>query len=183
MPTSTESSTLPDVIRRITTIVGSVLNQMDWAEEEISRASSAHPAEADTLYHSFPLLSPTHRRMSQEFVYRAHCREILHRVVNGTDTRPGTAVEVCCLCSDVSAVAPMRSSAVGLYARMWTTAFPDIPVFGDRHCHREMLYGSTIDDLEAEARCRLAVAHRTHGAIDCIGRHRGETVQCKYTGA
>ncbi|KAA9159443.1 hypothetical protein FPZ12_020285 [Amycolatopsis acidicola] len=155
---------------------------MDWAEKEIFQLTSVYPAEADTLYHSFPLLRPTHGRMSQEFVYHAHCRELLDRVVKGTDTRPGTAAEVCCLCGEVSAVTPMRSAAIGLYARMWIAAFPDIPVFGDRHFHHEALYGSTIDDLEADARHRLAVAHRTVGAIDCTGRHHGETVHCKYAG-
>ncbi|MFF5990626.1 MULTISPECIES: hypothetical protein [Prauserella] len=183
MTASTESDPVLDILGDITKIFGSLFDQMDWAEEEIARAITTNPAEADTLYHGFSLLTPTHERMSREFVFRPHCREILNRVVNGADTRPGTAVEVCCACSEVSTIAPMRSAAAGLYARMWAAAFPDARVFGERQLHHEALEGSTIDDLEADARRRLAVKDRILGTIECAGRHHGEIVQCKYAGA
>jgi hypothetical protein len=98
-----------------------------------------------------------------EFVYRSHFREILDRVAEGVDTRPGTAAEVCCLCREISLVAPLRSSAIGLYLRMWAAAFPDKPDDADRGRHYEALRRSSIDELEALARRKLTVPERTLG--------------------
>ncbi|WP_146240141.1 hypothetical protein [Prauserella flavalba] len=75
MTASTESDPVLDILGDITKIFGSLFDQMDWAEEEIARAITTNPAEADTLYHGFSLLTPTHERMSREFVFRPHCRE------------------------------------------------------------------------------------------------------------
>jgi hypothetical protein len=167
----------------VTSALAGILRQLDWAEDEIRRAMSRHPSERDLLYHSFPLLVATHKLMATEFVYRSHCRELLERLVNDVDTRPGTAAEVCCLCSDISQVAPLRSPAAGLYFRMWAAAFPDKPLDDDSRQHHEALEGSAIDDLEAIARRKLAVKNRKLGEITCNGRHDGEIVQCKYAGA
>jgi hypothetical protein len=158
-----------------------VFRQMDWAEEEIAQARQRHPTMTDTLYHSFTLLTPTHDLMKTEVVYRAHCRELLDRVASVQDTRPGTAIEVCCACSATSALAPLTSPAAGLYMRTWTAAgLPELQSFDDRHGHHEALEGPIIDDLEREARRKLTVADRRLGTIDCPGRHHGEPVPCKY---
>lgn len=154
---------------------------VEWAEDEIKRAIERHPAEADVLFHSFPLLKRTSDRMSTEFVYRGHCREILERVAAGADTRPGTAAEVCIALSDVSQVGPLTSGATGLYFRMWTKAFPGkVPEIDNSLAHYEALYGSAVDDAEQFARRKLSVKARQLGDIECSGQHHGETVQCKY---
>jgi hypothetical protein len=155
---------------------------IDWAEDEIKQAISRHPAEADALFHSFPLLTPpTHEGMSMEFVYRGHCREILERVAAGADTRPGTAAEVCIVLKEVSMVGPLKSGATGLYFRMWTLAFPGkVPEIDESIAHYEALCGSAIDDAERFVRHKLSVKARQLGDIECSGRHNGETVQCKY---
>ncbi|WP_329431292.1 hypothetical protein OG339_47865 (plasmid) [Streptosporangium sp. NBC_01495] len=156
--------------------------QMDWAEEEIANAMRRHPTEADTLFHCFVLLKPTSDRMDTEFVYRSHCRELLNRAAAGEDTRPGTAVEVCCACSDSNKLGPFTSPAAGLYMRVWAQAFPDKPMFAGRHEHHEALEGSRIDDLEKGLRGKLAVKDRRLGTIECDGRHHGEPVRCRYVG-
>lgn len=178
-----KNDVVSDIAREVTSVLSGVFQQIDWAEDEISRAMSRHPSERDLLYHSFPLLVTTHRLMATEFVYRSHCWELLERLINGVDTRHGTAAEVCCICSDVSQIAPLRSPAAGLYLRMWAAAFPDKPLFADRSQHHETLEGSTIDDLEATMRRKLTVKDRKLGDITCAGRHHGEIVQCKYAGA
>ena len=33
--------------------------KMDWAEDEIARAGKRHPGQADLMWHSFKLLTPT----------------------------------------------------------------------------------------------------------------------------
>lgn len=155
--------------------------QMDWAEDEIRRATRRHRSYANELFHSFLLLTPTADRMSTEFVYRSHCRELLHRVVTDADTRPGTATEVVCVLSQASTVAPFTAPAAGLYFRMWATAFPDQPNFGaDRLDHHEALAGSTIDDLEALVRRKLSVPDRRLRGVECLGRHHGRAVRCRY---
>lgn len=172
-----------DVWRDVTSLVRSVWQQQEWADDEIRQAIQRHPSERDTLFHSFPILVATHQLMATEFVYRAHCRELLDRVIEGADTRPGTAAEVCCLCSDTSVQTPIRSAAAGLYLRMWTTAFPDHSPLADHGEPHEALESSTIDELEATARRRLRVRERMLTGISCSGRHHGALVQCKYVGA
>ncbi|WP_367135827.1 hypothetical protein [Saccharothrix sp. HUAS TT1] len=163
--------------------MGTAFDRIEWAEDEIQRAMRRNPAEADLLYHSFELLKATHDRMDSERVFRAHCRELLQRVVNREDTRPGTAAEVCCIASDASKVTPLNTSAAGLYFRMWQKAFPDlVPAIESDLPHYEALKGSQIDDLEAESRRKLAVAERVLGEIECGGWHNGDRVQCKYVG-
>ncbi|SFQ74560.1 hypothetical protein SAMN05421810_11812 [Amycolatopsis arida] len=183
MPKTAENYSPVDILHEVTSLLKGVFQQIDWAEDEIRRAMRRHPSERDLLYHSFPLLVATHKLMATEFVYRSHCRELLERLVNDADTRPDTAAEVCCLCRDVSLRAPLRSPAAGLYFRMWAAAFPGKPLDDDSRQHHEALEGSTIDDLEAIARRKLAVKNRKLGEITCDGRHDGDIVQCKYAGA
>lgn len=178
----------------LATIVGDLLGdagslnglfaQMEWAEQEIDDACRRHPQHPDRLYHSFSLLTPTQERMSTEFVFRSHCAELLDRLAAGEDTRPGTAAEICCAMAEVSLATPLRSSAAGLYMRMWRAArFPDLEEFAESSRRHEALERSTIDEHEQFARRRLAVADRRLGDIDCPGRHRGEPVKCPYATA
>lgn len=174
-------ASINDILQSVTDDLGGIFKQMEWAEDEIAQASQRYPAQADTLFHSFRLLTPNHDLMTTAFVYRAHCRELLERVVAGRDTRPGTAVEICCACCDSSQLAPLTSPAVGLYHRMWVAAFPDQPnFFAEIQQAHEVLEGATIDAHEATMRRKLGVQDRTLGVIDCDGRHHGEHVQCRY---
>jgi hypothetical protein len=72
--------------------------------------------------------------MATEFVYRAHCAEILGRVAADVDTKPGTAAEVRLACRD---------------AAMWERAFPQHPVFASQAAHYEAIRGTQITHLEA----------------------------------
>jgi len=138
--------------------IDSTFRRMEWAEEEIDTAGREHPDAADLTWHSFHMLVPTHELMSTEMVYRAHCREILARVVAGEDTRPGTAAECCCVCCETSQVGPLHTAGVGLYLRMWRAAgFPEID---ERSVHYEALSGGAIDEYERTLRHRLRRADR-----------------------
>lgn len=179
------SATPADLVALIGDGLGGVVERMEWAEEEIENARVRHPQAADQLYHAFQLLQPNSaldRAMSTEFVYRSHCRELLDRVAAGADTQPGTAAEVCSALCAVSLASPLRSSAAGLYMRMWQTAgFPEIPGVTEIDGHHEALEGSAIDEDEQFARRKLAMANRRLGDIVCSGHHRGEQVDCIYT--
>jgi hypothetical protein len=158
---------------------------MDWAEDEIAKATARHPEQADVLYHAFTLLRPRDigPGMGTEFVYRGHVRELLERIATGADTRPGTAAEICLAFSEISQIAPMRESGNGLYFRMWLAAFPDQLIFEDQaehQIHYERLHSSQIDDAETLMRAKLADPGRRLRDIECAGRHHGETVTCRY---
>ncbi len=176
-PTSTAlTGLLEDVSRGL----AGLFEQMDWAEDEIEQAMRRSSSDSDTLCHCFILLTPTHELMGQEWVYRSHCREILNRVINGQDTRSGTAAELCCNLCDASQAAPMTTSGTGLYFRMWSQAFPSKRHVMGSGEHYEAIAGSAIDEAEAFARSKAAVADRKLGKIDCAGKHHGELVACKH---
>ncbi|TDD89216.1 hypothetical protein E1202_11955 [Saccharopolyspora karakumensis] len=112
--------------------------------------------------------------MRTEFVHRGHARELPDRVAQGDDTRPGTAAEIVLAFGHASQIASLNTTATGLMFRMWQQAFPDTTVdIDDDQEHREKLYGSSIDDAEAEARDKLAVSGRILGTIECRGWHDG----------
>jgi hypothetical protein len=165
-------------------MLAGLFERMEWAEDEITKAQERHRGKADLLYHGFKVLTPTHELLSTgaEFVYRSHCRELLERVAAGQDTRPGTAAEIACQCRDASLLAPLTETAAGLYARMWTRAFPGHgEQWDDSHGHYEALHAAQIDDLEREARRKLANPDRQTDA-KCEGMHHGERVACRLAG-
>jgi len=73
--------------------------KMSVAEEEILSACERHPEEIKLIWNSFKLLDPGELAMLDDGVYRAHCRELLDRVADGEDTRPGTRAETCAMIS------------------------------------------------------------------------------------
>ncbi|WP_419707989.1 hypothetical protein [Promicromonospora sp. NFX87] len=183
MPETSVNDPLRAILEETAELLDGPLRQAVWAAEEIAKAIERHPAESDILFHGFTLLAPTHKLMATEVVYRAHCRELLERLAAGGDTRPGTAAEVCCACCETSLVTPLKSSAVGLYFRMWGAAgLPPIPEFAKLGEHHEALEQSAIDELERNSRRAMARKERTLGGITCTGQHNGENVQCKYAG-
>ncbi|PKV81085.1 hypothetical protein ATK86_5535 [Nocardia fluminea] len=168
-----------------TEIVTTTLTQQDWAEDEISRAQQRHPDVAGVLHHSFSLLTATHERMSTEFIYRAHARELIERVATGVSTKPGTSVEVVLLLMRASLVTPLNTTAFGLYLRMWRQAgLPDLggPIAG-LDGHYEAIDASGIDDFEAIARRKLAMPSRVLTLVACEGRHLGEPADCRFASA
>lgn len=168
-----------------TEIVTTTLTQQDWAEDEISRAQQRHPDVADVLHHSFSLLTATHERMTTEFIYRAHARELIERVATGVLTKPATSVEVVLLLMRASLVTPLNTTAFGLYLRMWRRAgLPDLggPI-EDLDGHYEAINASGIDDFEAIARRKLAMPSRVLTLVACEGRHLGEPADCRFAPA
>ncbi|MEV0891668.1 hypothetical protein [Promicromonospora sp. NPDC050262] len=168
------------ILQESTNLIGTTLEQMEWAESEIDAAIARHPDRGDLLYHGFGLLVPTHDLMATGFVSRSHYRELLDRLATGQDTRPGTAAEVACACAEASLAAPLSSTAAGLYFRMWESAFPDKPPITDRGQHYEALEGSSIGALEVTSRRTLAREDRVVGDISCTGVHHGEAVPCTF---
>lgn len=138
----------------------STMTIMGWGEDHIEKFSRAHPEHADRLWHSFTLIRPTLDLMGSEIVYRAHCTEIIERVISGEDTRPGTSAECCIACCETSQLAPLTTAATGLYFRVWAKAgLPPI----DEHTreHYEAIKAEVIDEHERHLRRKLAQDWRT----------------------
>lgn len=182
MPETDNGNELQELLRVMLSTTELIARQLAWAEDEIEAATDRHPAERDLLYHGHALLTPRFTAMTTEFVYRSHCRELLERLATGADTRPATAAEICCLCSDISLRVPFNTTAAGLYIRTWSAAFPDKPLENDNRAHYEALKGAEIDDLEAFVRRKLADSSRMLRNVSCTGRHAGEPTQCKFAG-
>ncbi len=171
----------PDIMNTLTTTFA----QMEWAEDEISQAQLRHPDIADVLYHSFSLMTATHERMSTEFIYRTHARELLERIAAGTSTKPGTSVEVVLALMRVSMTTPLNTPAFGLYLRMWRRA--GLPELGgpveDVDEHYEAIAATRIDEFESLVRRKLAVDDRVLSRITCEGLHHGKRVDCRLAAA
>ncbi|MCK3771239.1 hypothetical protein MZK47_16355 [Microbacterium aerolatum] len=180
------TTTAAEILAGFEQSFGGIFERMSWAEDEIAQAQARHPEQADTLFHSFSLLSggEASARMSVEAVYRAHAREILEWVAAGEDTRPGTAVEVVIGLLAAAERAPLSHEGFGLCARLWIAAgLPDHDEFADKLDHIEALHAARLDAEEADARRACRDDARKLGRIECDGWHHGAQVPCSYIAA
>ncbi|WP_280361494.1 hypothetical protein [Nocardia wallacei] len=171
--------TVDQIVGDIADLLADAFDQIGWGEDEIAAAQARHPNSANKLHHAFALLRATSDLLGNEELYRAHCREILKRVVTGQDTRPGSAAEICAMMCEISQRTPMNTTATGLYMRAWKLAGLPGDHF-DHVLHYEAIRGSAIDDLEAEVRHKLAVPDRILYVDHCAGLHHGEVVACEF---
>jgi len=97
----------------------SIFSAIEVAEEEIAAFRRQHPEKDRELWNSFMALkiTPPLREKSLR-LYRAHCRELLERVVAGQDLRPGTNAEILAVLSNASLVAPLTHQAAVLAFRL-----------------------------------------------------------------
>ena len=108
-------------------LAGDVRNafaQMAVAEEEIEHARRHYPErEAYLNKVGFLLCMPSEVLVSaSEWIYRAHCREILERVAADENTRPPSSAELAIAFSETSLKAPLNPTGAGLYARHFLRA-------------------------------------------------------------
>jgi hypothetical protein len=184
-PTNQKNNPLQELLDDTSNAIGDILDCLEFAEDEIQAAMRRHPHIADTLWHSNMLLRPTdNRRLTTEFVFRAHCRELLERVAAGEDTRPATDAEICCTTLAIATQTPIRTTAYGMHMRLWHRTFPGKPILRpDELAGYETVRGQKMDDLERETRAKLAVKDRVLGTVTCAGEHHGVTVNCAYAPA
>lgn len=149
-------------------VVETAFSMMEIAESEIEFAQFRHgekPVVRDEtgkvvgpkgrLWRSFRLLAPTGEMSDRaEFVYRAHCIQILDRVAAREDTREASDAEMMLALGQASMAAPLKASAAGLYLRLFARAFPAqaTQIWGelDRSAQDyDRLYSSQIDEDEA----------------------------------
>lgn len=142
--------------------LGAMFEQMEIAEDEIvkARGGNEEPGD-DPVWKSFTILRPYAEMV--DFVYRAHCRELIERVKSGADTTPATDAEMAVMFSNVTLEHPVKPAAAGLYMRIFKRAFPDkFPqVMTERDLEAyELVHGDEMDELERFTRDRLAQSGR-----------------------
>lgn len=160
--------------RQFTADAGEAFRWVEIADAQIRLAQERHPAQADLVYHAWPLVTRPYWLSPIPFVYAGYVRELLDRVAAGQDTRPGTAAEVAVACSLVTDL-KFAHALAGLYHRMWLAAFPDHLAYEGQDkaaAWYEQDARSDIDMHEAELRRRLAQPGRyLPDDIACDGGH------------
>jgi len=118
------TSLLPD---DLATVFHNTFAMVKLAEEEIDKAKAQHPKHADKilLHKTFKLMAPGILLTYGEALYRAHCRELIRRVLKNRDTRPGTDAEMLAMFSATSALAPFNARAVAAYETVFARVFPE----------------------------------------------------------
>ena len=103
-----------------------IFKLMEIAEEEIQAAVETRPLESVTINRTFRLCCPKMVLFGSRHpdLYRSHVRELIERVVNGDDTRPGTKAEVLATLSQISFVSTLVDSAHTLMARLMKEVMP-----------------------------------------------------------
>jgi hypothetical protein len=107
----------------------SVFGLMLVAEDEIALSQAKLPKEArdlrEALHQCFLPLAPSDPVQMSEKLYRAHCRELLARIVSGSRLEPATDAEVVGVLSGVSLRVMLRSEAMLLYRVLFRRLFPE----------------------------------------------------------
>ena len=132
---------------------------MKFVEAEILEAMRRHPEERVKLWNAFKLMAPSNvfEATHAEEVYRYHVREILERVANGEDTRPGTRAEVCLMISKMTQASRLQDDVEVLGLTIADEIFPGKDLLAEG---RRASYPGALEETERHFRKKLAVEDR-----------------------
>lgn len=143
---------------RLTREFAGIFEMMEAAEEEIAEAIDRHPKKREAIWNSFTILRPSEiiRDLGMQ-IYRAHCKELLERVANGMDTRPGTEAEVLGAISNLSMATPLKSDVAYLMQKLMIDVFGYNPA-GDIALYES--YKGASDEIWSDMQKKLYVKGR-----------------------
>lgn len=103
---------------------------MSVAEEELAAAKREHPLAEFAIQKSFSILAPDAKFFPDKHteLYRAHCRELLGRIVAGAskkELRLGTRAEVLCVMSEWSLEHAPGPQGRALLFTLFAEVFPE----------------------------------------------------------
>ena len=131
--------------------IGGIFDQVEICESVIAKARNRHPEHGKAIWNSFLLLVPSKLLWeAPEPVYRAHCAELLDRVMNGQDTTLGTKAEIMMALSESSLAHPLAHTAAVLYARLFRELLPRTPIAEELAQLGAMAYDSETERLLAD---------------------------------
>ena len=139
-------------------IIQHAFELMKIAEDEITDACRRCPEARKRIWNSFKLLDPGELSALSDDVYRHHCREMLARVADGKDTRPGTRAEICAMISKMTLATRLHRDVEILGLRISDSIFPNHGLL-DGRSEREDYEGS-IAEVEREFCRKLARPER-----------------------
>lgn len=133
---------------------------MDLAEQEITKAKESYPLQETILHAAFALLCPRMELFGSKTpdLYVAHVQEILTRVRNGVDTRPGTKAEVLAAMVETSFLAPLDEVGRNLTTRLFKEVLPDVECVEMGEVHEP--WPGSLDESLAKCQRKLAVSDR-----------------------
>ncbi len=149
------------IVEEVEQLTSGLFERMELAENEITAAIERDPEHAEAYDAAFKLLVPTDTLISDS-LYQRHCHELLSRVAEGQDTRPGTDAEILGAFSQATHAAPPNTTLSLAYARLFRRLFPEHAETADSLAHsvgRER-YEGDVDDLIAWSRKKLAMKER-----------------------
>lgn len=139
-------------------MIATVFEAMRWVEEEIEEARQRHPDKTDVIWDCFMLCCPTDPLQMIENLVRAHARQIIDRVIEGSDTRLPTPAEMCGALSLMSQAAPLTSDATQLYAENFVACFEKLPDGAEAAISSGQEY--FVDELRRSLEKKLTVKER-----------------------
>ena len=139
--------------------ISGLFDQMEVAEDEIAKAQNRHPDAKEKLWNAFRLMQPGVLLGFPDELYRAHCRELLERIYQDLDTRPGTQAECLVAFSEMSLVAPLRHDAELAMKHLFVSLFPNQAAQWDVVPTYETYQGAT-NEILAQVRSKAAVTSR-----------------------
>jgi len=170
---NTESKPTPAAVSAITTAIkvldpgspwgtiSGILDQVEICESVIAKTRHDNPEHNAAIWNSFKLLMPSELLWeAPEPVYRAHCAELLERVVKGQDTTLGTKAEIMMALSESSLAHPLTHTASVLYARLFREILPRTPIAEELAKLSDMAYDGTTESLLADMAQSIRVIDR-----------------------
>jgi hypothetical protein len=131
-----------------------IFDLMQYAEEEIEAMAQARPEAAQRIRtEGFRYIAWHPGTQVTEAVYRAHARELLERLVEGLDLRPGTRAECLMAMSGASQRAPLNATATRLALDLFQQVFGELA--GDEPLPPEP-YAGAAAELHAQLQRKLA---------------------------
>ena len=128
--------------------VGRTFDLMEVAERVITDFESRFPAQKALIHTTFKVLCPNELVRYGDDVYRAHCRELITRVIRGERTQDATAVELLCGMSEASLIAPPKRTYAALMRQLFLEIFPEKKEIAGSADPEE--YAGAIAELRAE---------------------------------
>lgn len=132
--------------------INGLFASMDIAEEVMAATGNVPGA--------FIHLQPSEvLRSKAEWLFRSHCYEIVERVKQGKDTRPGTQAECLAALMEAATQAPLGQDARAAVATLWANlAPPDLVATADGFAPAYSPHG--VADVIAETRRKMTCEWR-----------------------
>jgi len=141
--------------------ISGVFDRMEICEGMITETRNRHPEHEKAIWNSFSLLMPSKLlQEAPEPVYRAHCAELLERVIAGQDTTLGTKAEIMMALSETSLRSPLTHTASVLYAKLFREILPRTPITEELARLSDMAYDGATESLLAEMAQSIRVIDR-----------------------